>query len=223
MNWRGTDNDDDRRGTGTKDVMHGNGGDDRIAGLGGDDQLFGGFGNDALIGGDGKDKLYGGADNDVLYGGEKADTLDGGDNNDKLFGGEGNDALIGGKGNDTLSGGYDRDVLTGGEGRDTFRITNEDRLVPGNDSFDVITDFEVGRDKIDLSMIDARDDKSGIQEFKLVEYQPGQVLRAGEVTARYDFEEDKTIVAAAVDNDGRADYLIELKGEHTLGATDFNF
>ncbi|NEP70434.1 MAG: ExeM/NucH family extracellular endonuclease [Okeania sp. SIO2G4] len=55
------------------------------------------------------------------------------------------DNLIGTDGDDTITGFRNRDVLTGGGGDDTFVYTS---IV---DARDIITDFEVGSDKIDLA------------------------------------------------------------------------
>ncbi|NER01566.1 MAG: endonuclease [Okeania sp. SIO3C4] len=55
------------------------------------------------------------------------------------------DNLIGTDGDDTITGFRNRDVLTGGGGDDTFVYTSI------LDAGDIITDFEVGSDKIDLA------------------------------------------------------------------------
>jgi serralysin len=76
----------------------------------------------------------GGAGNDVLTGGAGADLL---------IGGAGADTLTGGAGDDVLIAGGGIDVLTGGAGADSFVLTAcGDRPV--------ITDFEVGVDRINL-------------------------------------------------------------------------
>nr|MBP8127693.1 type I secretion C-terminal target domain-containing protein [Aeromonadaceae bacterium] len=66
-----------------------------------------------------------------------ADILDGGAGNDVLFGQEGDDQLTGGTGNDTM---------TGGSGDDTFIW----RAADADGSEDVIKDFTIGEDKLDL-------------------------------------------------------------------------
>ena len=158
-------------GTGQRDTIEGGRGNDTIEGLGasdfliggngsdilyggaaGDtldggrkpDQLFGGNGKDSLIGGNGNDTLFGEVGKDTLDGGNGNDSLDGGGAKDILFGGDGVDTLIGGAANDTLDGGAANDTLEGGKGRDTFVLT------PGLGT-DTITDFEVGRDSIELA------------------------------------------------------------------------
>ncbi|MEZ9580242.1 Ig-like domain-containing protein, partial [Vibrio sp. 10N.261.55.C5] len=66
---------------------------------------------------------------------------------DTIEGGEGRDILYGQGGDDTLIGGLGNDILVGGEGDDIFKWVDE----PLDDYRDVITDFEVGSDRIDLS------------------------------------------------------------------------
>ncbi|WP_293066981.1 ExeM/NucH family extracellular endonuclease [Okeania sp. SIO2B3] len=59
----------------------------------------------------------------------------------------GRDNLIGTDGDDTITGFRRRDTLTGGAGDDTFVYTGL------RDAGDIITDFEVGSDKIDLAEV----------------------------------------------------------------------
>ncbi len=101
-------------------------------------------GADLLRGGTGDDNLDGGRDDDRLEGGEGDDDLEGGRDDDVLDGGEGDDNLSGGRGDDTLDGGEGDDDLTGGRDADTFVLD----LMTG---VDVITDFEIGEDMIDVS------------------------------------------------------------------------
>ncbi|TCV21467.1 Ig-like domain-containing protein [Vibrio crassostreae] len=74
--------------------------------------------------------------NGDIHGG--ADTLEGGEGKDIIYGQGGDDILIGGLGDD---------ILTGGDGDDIFKWVDE----PLDDYRDVITDFEVASDRIDLS------------------------------------------------------------------------
>ena len=97
----------------------------------------------------------GGAGNDILIGGAGNDSLTGGAGNDTLTGGVGNDTLTGGAGSDTLTGGAGSDTLTGGAGIDTFGYTaladsNAGTLTGANLTFDTITDFTKGQDKISV-------------------------------------------------------------------------
>ncbi|WP_367971494.1 cadherin-like domain-containing protein [Vibrio scophthalmi] len=92
----------------------------------------------SLNGSTGDDVITGSDADDVLLGHQGNDVIDGGLGDDYLFGGEGDDVLIGGLGND---------VLTGGEGNDTFLWMNGDL----DGGLDVIKDFTVNEDKIDIS------------------------------------------------------------------------
>lgn len=93
-----------------------------------------------------KNVLTGNAGNNTLSGLGGNDTLSGLGGNDTLIGGIGNDILNGGIGNDRLFGGIGNDRMTGGLGNDTFYF--DARLVSGNR--DIITDFNVGNDRIAL-------------------------------------------------------------------------
>ncbi|WP_375465149.1 M10 family metallopeptidase C-terminal domain-containing protein [uncultured Methylobacterium sp.] len=68
-----------------------------------------------------------------------------------LTGGPGYDQLIGGGGADRITGGGSGDNLTGGAGPDTFAYTAPSDSVLSN--YDIITDFQTGVDKIDLSAL----------------------------------------------------------------------
>ncbi|ANS87376.1 Poly(beta-D-mannuronate) C5 epimerase [Vibrio scophthalmi] len=92
----------------------------------------------SLNGSTGDDVITGSDADDVLLGHQGDDVIDGGLGDDYIFGGEGDDVLIGGLGND---------VLTGGEGNDTFLWMNGDL----DGGLDVIKDFTVNEDKIDIS------------------------------------------------------------------------
>ena len=71
-------------------------------------------------------------------------AMSGTDGMDVLSGAQGDDRIGGGKGDDVLTDGAGVDRLTGGIGGDTFIIVYDD-------STDMITDFELGVDQIDLS------------------------------------------------------------------------
>ena len=97
-----------------------------------------------LLGSEQDDLLAGQGGNDALEGFAGNDHLKGRAGDDRLLGGDGNDRLDGGGGADRLTDGHGNDVLIGGEGADIFVF-----VADGN--ADRIEDFEVGRDKIDLS------------------------------------------------------------------------
>ena len=125
----GGDGDDRIVGTARPDVLCGQGGADTIHGRGG---------HDTILAGRGRDFVTGGAGDDVLEGGGGGDRIDGGPGDDHIDGGSGSDALWGRSGNDMffIWDGY-RDWVDGGPGRDQAFV---------NDSFDVITRADTGRE-----------------------------------------------------------------------------
>ncbi|EJM17019.1 parallel beta-helix repeat (two copies) [Pseudomonas sp. GM18] len=94
--------------------------------------------------------------NRVLTGTSGSDSLLGSDSADTLLGLAGNDSLSGGAGDDRLDGGAGMDTLTGGAGADTFVFSNRldsyrNYNTGGANLGDLITDFDITADKIDLS------------------------------------------------------------------------
>ena len=80
----------------------------------------------------------------IINGGRNKQTLVGTAGDDVINGYGGRDIIDGGAGNDILIDGRGKDFLTGGEGADVFRFRDDGKK-------DVITDFEIGIDKIDLT------------------------------------------------------------------------
>ncbi|MEL7100302.1 MAG: fasciclin domain-containing protein [Pseudomonadota bacterium] len=111
-----------------RDIVFGGSGDDTIKGEWGHDKLLGNFGDDDISGGSGRDHIFGGLGDDILAGDGAAD---------RLFGGWGDDTLEGGRGRDVLSGGWGDDVFV--FGADFGR--------------DLVNDFRIGHDQIDLSAL----------------------------------------------------------------------
>ena len=69
-----------------------------------------------------------------------------------ILGKDGDDRLSGNTGNDVIAGGAGKDILTGGAGADTF-VFSPGESKAGGGVRDIITDFTVGTDKIDLSAL----------------------------------------------------------------------
>lgn len=109
----------------------------------------------------------------MVVDGDKGSLLLGTDGNDFLIGGAGDDILVGGLGSDILTGGQGSDELWGGERNglngvlgdgveDTFTWHKGDLTSVA--STDVIKDFEIGIDKIDIrDLFNDSDGHAGIQ------------------------------------------------------------
>lgn len=165
----GGSGDDTLDGGAGKDRLEGGLGLDILDGGSGDDKAFGGAGNDDVYGAQGRDSLDGGAGRDYMLGEQGNDRVSGGSGNDSLGGGTGRDRLSGGTGRDLLDGGNGRDFLDGGRGADIlFGNSGRDILVGrrGEDMFvfdstytsgrDLVRDFEVGVDSINLESFNLR-------------------------------------------------------------------
>lgn len=112
---------------------------------------------DAIGGGTGKMKFFLGAGDDAfdtsyfvdaideVHGQSGSDDIWGGFGADRLFGDEGNDLIFGEDGDDFISGGKGIDDLWGGNGKDVFVLLKQ------TSSYDVIEDFEVGIDSLQIS------------------------------------------------------------------------
>ena len=145
------------------------------------------------------------------------DFLSGDFFNDVLGGFGGNDTISGGGGNDLLIGGIGKDTLTGGLGEDTFVFQNLADSGKSASTRDLIIDFVVGEDSIDLSAIDAimggADDAfafAGVSAF---------TGAAGQLAVSY--ASGQTIVSGDINGDRVADFQIALTGTHFLTADDF--
>lgn len=109
----------------------------------------------------------------MVVDGDKGSLLLGTDGNDLLIAGAGDDILVGGLGSDILTGGQGSDELWGGERNglngvlgdgveDTFTWHKGDLTAVA--STDVIKDFEIGIDKIDIrDLFNDSDGHAGIQ------------------------------------------------------------
>lgn len=97
------------------------------------------------------------------------DTLNGTAQNDTLVGFDGSDRLYGGNGNDLLVDGTGRDHLFGGAGADIFQFEPDNTL-------DLIRDYEVGIDKIDLSFLGAA---ATLEDLNITSRSFGAVIIAG--------------------------------------------
>ena len=215
------------------DILNGNAGADRMIGGAGDDVYYVDNKGDVVVetAGGRRDTVNVSFDYDLLkvahienaiavgaghiklQGSGEGNLLKGNAGNNQLNGLGGNDGLDGGAGHDVLVGGSGRDVLVGGAGSDTFKFgsINDSTLALK----DVIIDFNLtrGKDKIDLSAIDANTTQAGNQAFSFIGNTnftaAGQVRFAGGV------------VSGDVNGDKVADFAIELKNVTKLLTSDF--
>lgn len=205
--------------------------------------IIGTEGNNDLEGAMEDDTLFGLAGNDTLSGGHYSiedyyfnyasidlsdDRLEGGAGNDILYGGAGNDTLFGGAGDDVLIGGLDRDVMYGGAGRDIFTFFNnayvddfrdndydfsESRV--GARGRDVIKDFKVGEDKIDL--------RSFLPSFTIVDHFTGTGREGDGYQIRFDHNDKGWVMISGDQNgDSKTDFQINVyTGGAALTYDDF--
>ena len=175
--------------------------------------------SETLRGTDSRDYIYGYGGNDLLIGYGGNDDIYGGAGHDDLFGGAGRDYLNGGSGDDNLTGGSGQDFLTGGYGSDYFIFDDGDTGV-GYYNRDVINDFILDEDMIDLDQIDARTDQTGGQDFRWDGYEsnPNDTVAGG---ISYRFVNGNTIVSGNTDSDRTVEFEIELKGTCDLASYDF--
>ena len=137
--------------------------------------MMNGVSESALLGGDpvgmsDEDKL-----STLLNSGQLHVANNFADNQDNtLIANDSGEHLYGFDGNDILTGGSGDDVLTGGVGKDLF--TWEDTST----NTDVITDFELGQDQLDLSQILSNDSDDTFEMDDLLVH-----VTAGDVTANY--------------------------------------
>lgn len=190
----------------------------------------------ALSGTDGTDTVsaaeefsFGGSVLTVRQGTAASQTLSGANNtadlvlgfggNDTLNGLTGNDVLVGEAGNDILNGGGGRDFLSGGAGADRFVFALPTDTGLGAAARDVIRDFELNTagELIDVSGIDAI---AGGLVNNVFTFR-GALAFNGAGQLRYAQQGPNTIIQGNTDNDGDAEFEIELTGLYTLTAGDF--
>lgn len=222
------------------DTIYGGGGNDTLRGGAGNDLLDGGLGKDVMVGGLGNDtyivddvkdvvieKWLAGTDTvntsltkytlgsnveNLVYVGTSAFTGMGNSLSNTISGGSGNDTLKGGGGDDFLIGGVGKDLLTGDAGHDQFVFHDLTESAVGV-SRDIIKDFSVVDDLIDLSAIDANSNSDGNQSFVFV----GSSAFANAGDLRF----SGGILLGDVNGDGIADFEIAVSRVSILHVDDF--
>ena len=188
------------QGTITMEPMQGGRGRDRFRGDAGADDMAGGRGRDILRGEGGDDKMDGGAGRDRMAGGA---------GNDEMYGGGGRDRMKGGEGDDLMYGGAGRDRMKGGDGADTFGYEKM------KDRGDLILDFDVAADALDLSSVLAELGYENLSFSALLD--DVIVLGQSKRGARVGIDAD------GADGEARAKTFAVLKGVDAEDLTSSNF
>ncbi|MBD1554186.1 M10 family metallopeptidase C-terminal domain-containing protein [Pseudomonas typographi] len=139
---------------------------------------------------------------------DAANTLYGDWGNDVLDGAGGNDQLGGNAGDDVLIGGAGADTLTGGSGSDRFVFQAATDSYAG--SSDLIQDFTVGVDRIDVSALGF----TGLGDGD-----------AHSLSLAYNANTDRTYIRGAETGDDNQRFQLTLAGDYsqTLAGGDFVF
>lgn len=168
------------------------------------------------------ESFRGGTKLDVVFGSTAANSLSGEAGDDDLWGLGGKDTLDGGSGTDTLVGGANRDRLVGGNDADTFVYGAAADSGVSATTRDVIVDFDTDVDRINLQPMDADSKMAGDQAFDLIDVHGGLgafTKVAGQL--HYRFAGTNTIIEGDTNGDGKADFAIEMLGQHLLSDTQF--
>lgn len=234
----GTAANDTITGSSSSDTfLYGLAGNDRIDGGLGSDKMFGGLGNDTYTVGslsDAVTELAGEGTNDTIKssisyslvdtdgaganGGNVENLTLTGTGNNYATGNALNNKITGNSGGNFITGGLGKDIMKGGAGADTFdfnAIAETSKLAAQRD---IIRDFLVGTDTIDLATIDANGGAAGDTFIWLGTGAFTGV--AGQL--HYTKTATMTIVSGDINGDQIADFQIALTGSLTLSDLDFN-
>ncbi len=237
-------------GDGLANVLTGNAGNDTLLGMAGNDVLKGGAGRDTLDGGAGTDSAdysdqttavsatlngpanaavsIGGVAEDTLrnienfIGGAAADRLIGDGLANRLTGNGGSDFLYGGAGSDTLVGGAGKDGLGGGIGSDIFDFNALNEMGTSSSTWDIISDFVRGQDRIDLSTLDANTATSPNDAFRFIGSAAFSANATGQLRYVYESSKGYGVLFGSTDADTTPEFAIQLMGVSSLSSSDFN-
>ncbi|MGM3172564.1 serralysin family metalloprotease [Dickeya lacustris] len=133
----------------------------------------------------------------------------GGSGNDVIVGNVSNNRIDGGAGNDVIFGDGGADILTGGKGKDIFVYAlDKDSL---SSSPDIITDFQRGEDKIDLSAFNKNHNLNFVNQFS---------GNQNEVLLNWNEQAHQTNVWLHLNGHENADFMIKVTGA-PLQTSDF--
>ena len=133
-----------------------------------------------------------------------------------FIGSAGDDTYVGTKFADKIDGGAGFDTLSGGKGKDVFIFDLGDSAATVEDA-DIILDFQVKKDRIDLSAIDTNLIKDGDQAFKFF----GNGDLGAKPGVAWEKVGTQTHVSIDTNGDATADMLIILEGNFKLTADHF--
>jgi Peptidase M10 serralysin C terminal len=165
---------------------------------------------------------------DVILGNSAVNTIEARSGADIIETYAGNDTIFAGDGADSITGGLGADQIYLGASdasADTVFYNSIAESGTKTATRDVIHDFEVGIDKIDLFVLDANT-KNGTATNEAFNYlgmfqnfTSAGAASAGELRANW--VGGNTVVEGDVNGDGRADFSIVLEGNLTISASDF--
>lgn len=148
----------------------------------------------------------------VVVGDNSDETLIGTEGHDTLIGGLGNDILVGAGGSDVLIGGAGNDELWGGErngtgdgAADAFVWRSQDIGTQTTPSVDVIKDFELSLDKLDVRDLFSNNDASKAQMEEILSH----------ITASED--DGKINLTVNTDKGGEQVIVLDNISTHSLG------
>lgn len=133
--------------------------------------------------------------------------------NNLITGNRTNNIINGKAGNDTLSGGSGQDTLIGGSGFDIFIIRDINDSLPGRATWDIITDFNVNEDRLDISEIDANLLTPGDQAFTQIISSTANFSAAGQLKMY------NGILYGNINSDPVAEFAIQLTGLNNISMT----
>lgn len=133
-----------------------------------------------------------------------------------FIGSAGGDTYVGTSFGDKVDGGAGLDTLSGGNGKDIFVFDLADSGATA-ETADIITDFNLKKDRIDLSGIDTNAVKDGDQAFKFY----GTDDLGGKPGVNFEKVGTQTYVNIDTDGDAVADMMFILDGSYKLTADDF--
>lgn len=227
------------------DTLNGLGGADTLVGGAGNDIMDGGAGADTYVGGAGNDAYFvrnlgldgrvedrfvelanQGVDgvttavtlnlNEARYANIENVYMEGSGN--LIVGGSAvANVIVGNSGNNGIYGLAGRDIMRGGAGADVFHYLNSAETGKTATTRDLIQDFTVGVDKINLTIADANILLAGDQNFAFLATR-GAAFTGVAGQLRYVWEDnannalDKTIIEGDVNGDRLVDFQIELSG-----------